>query len=76
MRRKDIAWTKYQISTRDKKTVESQGGVMLIVLGLLGTLSLNLKTRMRIMSLSMLVETIQKSVLLGTARILRKVLEI
>ena len=68
---------KYQDLAREmRKLWNVKVEVIPIVLGSLGTLPLNLKIWMRKITPSIHVETIQKSVLLGTARILRKVLEI
>ena len=49
--------------------------LILIVVGALGTIPLRLKENLRAIGVDTSTELIQRSVLLGLARILRKVLE-
>ena len=46
-----------------------------VVVGALGTIPTRLSAHLKMLDMNLSVETIQKSAILGTARILRKVLE-
>ena len=49
--------------------------VVPVVVGALGTIPTRLSAHLKMLDINLSVETIQKSAILGTARILRKVLE-
>ena len=67
---------KYQDLAREvRKMWGVRPKVIPIVVGALGTIQLRLKENLRTISVDTYIELIQRSVLLGSARILRKVLE-
>ena len=67
---------KYQDLAREvRKTWGVRTKVIPIVVRVLGTIPLRLKENLRTIGVDTSIELIQKSVLLGSARILRKVLE-
>ena len=49
--------------------------VVPVVVGALGTIATRLSAHLKMLDINLSIETIQKSAILGTARILRKVLE-
>ena len=67
---------KYQNLARELRRMwEVKTKVVLIVLGALGTVPLRLKGNLKGIAINTSISLIQKSALLGSARILRKVLE-
>ena len=67
---------KYQYLAREvRKMREVRTKVIPIVVGALGTIPMRLKENLRTIGVDTSIELIQRSVLLGSARILRKVLE-
>ena len=67
---------KYQDLAREVRKIWGvRTKVIPIVIGALGTIPLRLKENLRTIGVDTSIELIQRSVLLGSARILRKVLE-
>ena len=67
---------KYQDIAREVRKIRGvRTKVITIVVGALGTIPLRLKENLRAIGVDTSIELIQRSVLLGSARILRKVLE-
>ena len=67
---------KYQDLAREiRKMWGVRANVTPIVVGALGTIPMRVKENLRTMGVDTSIELIQRSVLLGSARILRKVLE-
>ena len=67
---------KYQNLARELRRMwEVKTNVIPIVLGVLGTVPLRLKGNLKAIGVDTSISLIQKSALLGSARILRKVLE-
>lgn len=68
---------KYQdLAREDRKICGVRTKVIPRVVGALGTILLRLKENLRTVVVDTSIELIQRSVLLGSARVLRKVLEI
>ena len=67
---------KYQDIAREVRKIQGvRTKVIPIVIGALGTIPLRLKENLRTIGVDTSIELIQRSVLLGSARILRKVLK-
>ena len=67
---------KYQdLASEIKRLWKVEAKVISIVIGALGTIPRGLKENLRTLGITIKVELIQKVALLGTARILRKVLD-
>ena len=75
--KEDEKVVKYQDLARELRKIWSmEVKVIPIVIGVLGTIPARLKDNLKEIGIPLKASQIQKSVLLGTARILRKVLEV
>ena len=67
---------KYQDLAREvQKMWDVKTKLILVVMGALGSVPMNLKNKLKVIDVEISVEMIQKCALLGSAKILRKVLE-
>ena len=74
-RRRGLRNIRISSEKRDSEAVEHKDFVVPIVVGASGTVTNNLGKHLKTIGVTATVELLQKATLLGTARILRKVLE-